>query len=145
MFRLVLEILDWMLFKYYLISASSGKKLPAGTTIVIATYKLHRRPDVYPNPDKFDPDNFLPERSANRHYYAFVPFSAGPRSCVGEYFTLSFNYSNNIIKQFLIKYYFQVANMPCWNWRSSYLRSSGISALSLTSQNPISNCKPTSS
>nr|BAM73796.1 cytochrome P450 [Bombyx mori] len=67
---------------------SNGKKIPAGTTLVIATYKLHRRPDVYPNPNKFDPDNFLPERSANRHYYAFVPFSAGPRSCVGRKYAM---------------------------------------------------------
>ncbi|XP_049864912.1 cytochrome P450 4g15 [Pectinophora gossypiella] len=67
---------------------SNGKQVPAGTTVVITTYKLHRRPDVYPNPDKFDPDNFLPERSANRHYYAFVPFSAGPRSCVGRKYAM---------------------------------------------------------
>ncbi|XP_045459564.1 cytochrome P450 4g15 [Melitaea cinxia] len=67
---------------------SNGKKIPAGTTVVIATYKLHRRADVYPNPDTFDPDNFLPERSANRHYYAFVPFSAGPRSCVGRKYAM---------------------------------------------------------
>ncbi|KAL4714471.1 hypothetical protein ACJJTC_017766 [Scirpophaga incertulas] len=67
---------------------SCGKQVPAGTTIIITTYKLHRRPDVYPNPDKFDPDNFLPERSANRHYYAFVPFSAGPRSCVGRKYAM---------------------------------------------------------
>ncbi|XP_039746470.1 cytochrome P450 4g15 [Pararge aegeria] len=67
---------------------SNGKKVPAGTTIVVATYKLHRRSDVYPNPEKFDPDNFLPERSANRHYYAFVPFSAGPRSCVGRKYAM---------------------------------------------------------
>lgn len=67
-----------------IITASSGKKVPAGATVIIATIKLHRRPDIYPNPDKFNPDNFLPEQSANRHYYAFVPFSAGPRSCVGE-------------------------------------------------------------
>ncbi|XP_063379604.1 cytochrome P450 4g15 [Cydia fagiglandana] len=67
---------------------SNGKKIPAGTTVIITTYKLHRRPDVYPNPNKFDPDNFLPERSANRHYYAFVPFSAGPRSCVGRKYAM---------------------------------------------------------
>ncbi|XP_026326913.1 cytochrome P450 4g15 [Hyposmocoma kahamanoa] len=67
---------------------SNGKTLPAGCTIVIGTYKLHRRADVYPNPEKFDPDNFLPERSANRHYYAFVPFSAGPRSCVGRKYAM---------------------------------------------------------
>nr|ACZ97444.1 cytochrome P450 [Antheraea pernyi] len=67
---------------------SNGKKVPIGTTLVVGTYKLHRRPDVYPNPHKFDPDNFLPERSANRHYYAFVPFSAGPRSCVGRKYAM---------------------------------------------------------
>lgn len=58
--------------------------IPAGATVVITTYLLHRDPNIYPNPSKFDPDNFLPERQANRHYYAFVPFSAGPRSCVGK-------------------------------------------------------------
>ncbi|CAG9563515.1 unnamed protein product [Danaus chrysippus] len=67
---------------------SNGKKVPAGTTVVIGTYKLHRSENIYPNPDKFDPDNFLPERSANRHYYAFVPFSAGPRSCVGRKYAM---------------------------------------------------------
>ena len=62
--------------------------IPAGTTVVVATYKLHRSESIYPNPDKFDPDNFLPERQANRHYYAFVPFSAGPRSCVGRKYAM---------------------------------------------------------
>lgn len=66
---------------------SSGKYVvPAGATVVIGTYLLHRDENIYPNPNKFDPDNFLPERQSNRHYYAFIPFSAGPRSCVGECF-----------------------------------------------------------
>nr|CAD7430202.1 unnamed protein product [Timema monikensis] len=64
----------------------SGFTLPSGTTAVIATYKLHRRPDIYTNPDEFNPDNFLPENMNNRHYYAYIPFSAGPRSCVGTSF-----------------------------------------------------------
>lgn len=59
--------------------------IPRGATVTVATILLHRNPKVYANPNVFDPDNFLPERQANRHYYAFVPFSAGPRSCVGEY------------------------------------------------------------
>lgn len=59
--------------------------IPAGCTVVVATVKLHRNPEIYPNPTVFNPDNFLPEASANRHYYAFVPFSAGPRSCVGKW------------------------------------------------------------
>lgn len=53
--------------------ASGDYSLPKGTTVVVATYRLHRLDNLYPNPDKFDPDNFLPERQANRHYYAFVP------------------------------------------------------------------------
>lgn len=59
--------------------------IPRGATVTVATILLHRNAKVYANPNVFDPDNFLPERQANRHYYAFVPFSAGPRSCVGEY------------------------------------------------------------
>lgn len=68
--------------------ASGDYSIPKGTTVVVATYRLHRLEQLYPNPDRFDPDNFLPERQANRHYYAFVPFSAGPRSCVGRKYAM---------------------------------------------------------
>lgn len=68
--------------------ASQKYMLPAGATIVIGTYKIHRRADIYENPDTFDPDNFLPERTQNRHYYSFIPFSAGPRSCVGRKYAM---------------------------------------------------------
>jgi len=67
---------------------STGVVIPAGCTVIVATVKLHRRPDIYPNPTVFNPDNFLPEVSANRHYYAYVPFSAGPRSCVGRKYAM---------------------------------------------------------
>uniref|UniRef100_A0A336LGQ1 CSON014232 protein n=1 Tax=Culicoides sonorensis TaxID=179676 RepID=A0A336LGQ1_CULSO len=40
--------------------ATIDATIPAGSTVVIATYKIHRRPDIYHNPDKFNPDNFLP-------------------------------------------------------------------------------------
>lgn len=62
--------------------------VPAGATVIVTTFLLHRDENIYPNPTKFNPDNFLPERQANRHYYAFIPFSAGPRSCVGKELTL---------------------------------------------------------
>ncbi|XP_046625289.1 cytochrome P450 4g15 [Neodiprion virginianus] len=68
--------------------ASGDYTLPAGATVVIGTFKMHRQANIYPNPDVFNPDNFLPEKTANRHYYAFVPFSAGPRSCVGRKYAM---------------------------------------------------------
>ncbi|GAB0093382.1 Cytochrome P450 4g15 [Sergentomyia squamirostris] len=67
---------------------SGNYTIPTGATVVVATYKLHRMENLYPNPDVFDPDNFLPERQSKRHYYAFVPFSAGPRSCVGRKYAM---------------------------------------------------------
>ncbi|XP_017018136.1 cytochrome P450 4g15 [Drosophila kikkawai] len=67
---------------------SGNYVIPRGATVTVATVLLHRNPKVYANPNVFDPDNFLPERQANRHYYAFVPFSAGPRSCVGRKYAM---------------------------------------------------------
>ncbi|XP_049872069.1 cytochrome P450 4C1-like isoform X2 [Pectinophora gossypiella] len=64
----------------------SGYKVPAGTLCHIHIFDLHRREDLYKNPNKFDPDRFLPENSVGRHAYAYLPFSAGPRNCIGQRF-----------------------------------------------------------
>jgi cytochrome P450 family 4 len=66
----------------------SGYKLPKGTITHLHIYDLHHNPDIYPDPERFDPDRFLPENCQNRHPFAYLPFSAGPRNCVGQKFAM---------------------------------------------------------
>jgi cytochrome P450 len=65
-----------------------GYYVAPGTTIAICIYTLHRHPDFWERPDDFDPDRFAPEPSAARHKFAFIPFGAGPRQCIGNTFGL---------------------------------------------------------
>lgn len=65
-----------------------GYYVAPGTTIAICLYTLHRHPEFWERPDEFDPDRFSPERAASRHKFAFIPFGAGPRQCIGNTFGL---------------------------------------------------------
>lgn len=62
-----------------------GMTIPKDTTVAIFLYGMAHDPAVFPDPEKFDPDRFLPEKINQRHNFAYVPFSAGPRNCVGKY------------------------------------------------------------
>lgn len=57
--------------------------LPAGSSSVLVIIHTHRNPLYWPNPLKFDPDRFLPEEVAKRHPFAYLPFTGGPRICIG--------------------------------------------------------------
>ncbi|EDV18890.1 uncharacterized protein TRIADDRAFT_34491 [Trichoplax adhaerens] len=60
-----------------------GVRFPKGVGVAIAVKAIHEDPDVWENPDKFDPERFSPEANANRHPCHFLPFSEGPRKCIG--------------------------------------------------------------
>ena len=57
--------------------------LPAKSFVDVITYALHRHREFWPDPERFDPDRFSPERSQDRHSYCYLPFGAGPRTCIG--------------------------------------------------------------
>ncbi|WP_304454015.1 cytochrome P450 [Nocardiopsis sp. YSL2] len=61
-----------------------GYHVPAGADVLICPYTLHRRPDAWERPHDFDPDRFGSDRREERHRYAYIPFGAGPRVCVGS-------------------------------------------------------------
>ncbi|XP_029850544.4 cytochrome P450 4V2 [Ixodes scapularis] len=65
-----------------------GNVIPEGTNVGMIIFALHRDPDVFPKPEEFDPDRFLPENSGSRNPFAFIPFSAGSRNCIGQRFAL---------------------------------------------------------
>ena len=65
-----------------------GYAIPAGARVVISPYVVHRSPSIWPEPERFDPDRFAPEHAAGRHRFAYFPFGAGPRLCVGAQFAM---------------------------------------------------------
>ncbi|XP_067143009.1 cytochrome P450 3A24-like [Centruroides vittatus] len=65
-----------------------GFKVPKGMSIAVPVYTMHHDKEFYPNPEKFDPERFLPE---NRHSilpYTYLPFGEGPRNCIGMRFAI---------------------------------------------------------
>jgi cytochrome P450 len=65
-----------------------GYRVPKGWVVLLAPYTLHRREEYFPEPEKFDPERFTPEREKQLPRYAFMPFGAGPRICIGLYFAM---------------------------------------------------------
>lgn len=66
----------------------AGYELPRRGLVFASPYSVHRRPDVYPDPERFDPERFTPEAEALRPRCSYLPFGAGPRVCVGNHFAL---------------------------------------------------------
>jgi len=65
-----------------------GFHLPRGWIAFIIPFVLHRVPSLWKDPETFDPTRFSPEQSADRPKFAYIPFGAGPRQCIGNQFAL---------------------------------------------------------
>jgi len=63
--------------------------IPPGADVFICAYLLHRHPQYWNEAEVFRPGRFAPEQEACRHRFAYIPFSAGPRHCVGESFAMA--------------------------------------------------------
>ena len=62
--------------------------IPKDRLIFVAPYTMHRRPEFFPEPERFDPERFNPENEKKLPRYAYVPFGAGPRVCIGNSFAM---------------------------------------------------------
>ena len=67
---------------------SEGVKIAKGTTVMLSAYALHRHPDLWDNPEGFDPERFAPGEAEKRHRFAYIPFGGGPRKCLGDRFAM---------------------------------------------------------
>jgi cytochrome P450 len=66
-----------------------GYRIPSGALVVVCQYAMHRDPRFFPDPEKFDPERWMPEAKAARPQFSFFPFGGGPRRCLGEPFAMT--------------------------------------------------------
>jgi cytochrome P450 len=65
-----------------------GYRIPAGANVVMSQWIMHRNPTYFPDPEKFDPDRWLPEKAQKLPRFAYFPFGGGPRQCIGSSFAM---------------------------------------------------------
>jgi cytochrome P450 len=66
----------------------AGTLLPPRSIVFVSVITQHYRADVYPDPERFDPDRWLPAAEAKRPRSSYLPFGAGPRVCIGQHFAM---------------------------------------------------------
>ena len=64
----------------------AGYRVPAGATVVVSQWVMHRDPRYYEQPERFNPDRWLDEQAKAAPKFAYFPFGGGPRACIGASF-----------------------------------------------------------
>lgn len=94
--------------------------IETGTMIFIPAYAIQHDPNIYPDPEKYDPNRFSPEEEKKRDSFTFLPFGEGPRNCIGLRFgmmqskvglaTLMLNYKFKLNKKTPVPVTFNTAS-----------------------------------
>lgn len=91
-----------MILTISFIYSDETRTIPSGTNVVIMPYALHKDPDYFQDPKEFQPERFLAENCHNRHPFAYIPFSLGPRNCIGQKFGMN---EAKVILSYLLRSY----------------------------------------
>ena len=79
----------WVIARYPVTDdEAGGYRIPAYSQVILSSYVTHRHPDLWQQPERFDPERFRPDQLTQRPRYAYFPFGGGPRICIGSEFAL---------------------------------------------------------
>lgn len=95
-------------FNFYFIS--EGLIFPSGVNLILYPLCMQRREDLYPNSMEFNPDRFLNDHMNKANSFSYVPFSAGPRNCIGKFHIISIFFSSVF---FILGQKFAMNEMKC--------------------------------
>lgn len=74
----------WILVLYCTCMLLANYSIPPNTVIGIFPYIVHRNEEIFSNPEEFAPERFLDETNKDAFLFGYLPFSAGPRNCIGK-------------------------------------------------------------
>jgi cytochrome P450 len=100
-----------------------GFSIPAGTQVALMINHIHHHPDHWDAPERFDPDRFYKDVAQTRHSFAYVPFGAGQRQCIGRDF--AYMEGQLILARLLQRYRIRPNGAPAQPQLSSTLRPKG--------------------
>ncbi|KAI8368250.1 cytochrome P450 [Radiomyces spectabilis] len=87
-----------------------GYRIKAGSAVSVNLYSMHYNDKIYPDPERYDPNRFSPEEEQKRSRFAWLPFSTGPRACIGMAFALQ--EAKTVLSMFLHKFKFKYDGPP---------------------------------